>query len=118
LNNIICIRESYDRRRYLFKFLIYRILNRTDIGNREIIDFSFFNISELLYKVFTRIIMRRWEEFILKNYNEFYFLFNGTNSFIKLKKDYITDFENTANFIIIDRRRDLRNKQKFEIRKL
>jgi hypothetical protein len=35
-----------------------------------------------------------------------------------LKKNYITGFENTADFAIIGGRRDIRNEQKFEIGKL
>jgi DNA ligase 4 len=59
LNDIICIRKFYDKRRRLFKFLIYCISDRTDIGNREIIDFSFFDILKLFIKIFVRIIIRR-----------------------------------------------------------
>ena len=67
LDDIVCTREPYDRRRRLFKSLIYYISDRADIKNREIIDFSFFDILKLLSEVFTRAIIRRWEGFILKN---------------------------------------------------
>jgi DNA ligase-4 len=58
LDDTICIREFHDRRRYLFKSLIYCIPDRTDIGSREIIDFSFLDASELFRKVFIRAITR------------------------------------------------------------
>jgi DNA ligase 4 len=72
----------------------------------------------LLNKVFTRAIIRRWEEFILKNCVNPYFSFKGIKSFIKLKKNYIPDFGNIANFIIIEEYRDARNEQEFRIGKL
>jgi DNA ligase-4 len=118
LDDIVYIRKSYDRRRRLFESLIYCISNRIDIRNREIIDFSSFNISELLSEVFTRVIIRRWEEFILKNYDNLYFLFKEIKSFIKLKKDYIPDLGNTINFAAIEKYRDAKDEQEFKIGKL
>jgi DNA ligase-4 len=59
LNDTIYIREFYNRRRRLFKSFIYCISDRADIGSREIIDFSFFDISKLFIKVFVRVITRR-----------------------------------------------------------
>jgi DNA ligase-4 len=118
LDDTICIRELYDRRRRLFESLIHCISDRTDIGNREIIDFSFFEAPELLKEVFTRTIIRRWEEFILKNCDNLYFSFKKIKSFIKLKKDYISGLGDTADFAVIRGYRDARNEQKFKIRKL
>jgi hypothetical protein len=72
LNDIIYIRKFYNKRRRLFKFLIYYISNRINIKNREIIDFLFLDISELLRKIFTRAITRRYKKFILKNKKAIY----------------------------------------------
>jgi DNA ligase 4 len=46
---------------------------------------------------------------MLKGFDNPYFLFYGTKSFIKLKKDYIADFRNTADFAIISGRYDIRD---------
>jgi DNA ligase 4 len=118
LDDIICIREFYNRRRYLFESLIHSIFSQTDIGNREIIDFSSFDALELLSEVFARAITRRWKGFMLKNYDDLYFSFKKIKLFIKLKKDYIPDFGDTADFAIIRGYRDARNKQEFKIGKL
>jgi hypothetical protein len=59
LDDVIYIREFYNKRRHLFEFLIYSISDRADIGNREIIDFSFFDVSELFNRAFARAIIRR-----------------------------------------------------------
>jgi DNA ligase 4 len=58
LNDIICIREFHDRRRRLLKSLIHCISDRADIRNREIIDFSSFDVPELFNKAFIRAITR------------------------------------------------------------
>jgi DNA ligase-4 len=118
LNDIIYIRNFYNRRRRLFKFLIHCISDRINIGSREIIDFSSFNIPKLLIEVFIRAITQRWERFILKNYDNPYFLFKEIKLFIKLKKNYIPRFGNTADFAIIGAYRDARDEQKFRIGKL
>ncbi len=55
---------------------------------------------------------------MLKNYNTPYFSFNGTKSFIKLKKDYIPGLENTTDLVVINRRRDIRDEGELNIRKL
>jgi DNA ligase-4 len=98
--------------------LIHCISGQTDIGIREIIDFSFYNISKLFSEALTRAIIRRWEGIMLKDCDNLYFLFYGTKLFIKLKKNHIADFKNTVNFAIIGGRRDTRDKQKFRIGKL
>jgi DNA ligase 4 len=109
LDNTIYIRKSYNRRRRLLESLIRCISGRANIGSREIIDFSSFDVSELLNEVFTRAIIRRWEGFVLKNYNKFYFLLKRAKLFIKLKKDYISGFGNIIDFFIIGGRRDARD---------
>jgi DNA ligase 4 len=118
LDDIVCIKNFYDKRRQLLQFLIYCIFGQVDIGIREIIDFSFYNTPKLFNKALARVIARRWEGMMLKNYDNLYFLFHRTKLFIKLKKDYIADFRNIINFAIIGGRRDARDEQEFGIRKL
>jgi hypothetical protein len=55
---------------------------------------------------------------VLKDYDNSYFLFKGIKLFIKLKKNYIPDFGDIANFTIIRRYRDAKDEQKFKIKKL
>jgi DNA ligase 4 len=55
---------------------------------------------------------------MLKDCDNPYFSFHGTKSFIKLKKNHIAGLENTADFTIINGRRDVRDEQKLRIRKL
>jgi DNA ligase-4 len=55
---------------------------------------------------------------VLKGCDNLYFLFHGTKSFIKLKKDHIAGFGDTANFAIVSGRRDARDEQELGIGKL
>src|SRR6266498_6030270 len=86
LDDTVYIRENYNKRRRPLQYLIYCISGRADIKTREIIDFASFDAPELLSEAFTRAITRRWKEFVLKRYDNPYFLFNRIKSFIKLKK--------------------------------
>jgi DNA ligase 4 len=70
LDDIVCIRESHDRRRHLLESLIHRIPGRADIGSREIIDFSSPGAPQLLSEAFARAITRRWEGVVLKGCDE------------------------------------------------
>ena len=118
LDNTVCIRESHDKRRRLLQFLIKCTPGRVDIGTRQIIDFSSSNAPEVLSEIFARAIVRRWEEFVLKGSNDTYFSFNGTKSFIKLKKDYIPGLGDTADFAIVGGRHDAKDEQEIGIGKL
>jgi hypothetical protein len=57
LDDTVSFTDFYDRRRYLLKSLIHYNPGRADIKNRKVINFSFFDISQLLSKVFTRAII-------------------------------------------------------------
>ncbi|KAH7124781.1 hypothetical protein EDB81DRAFT_847037 [Dactylonectria macrodidyma] len=57
-------------------------------------------------ETFARAIIHRWEGFVLKGYDDPYFLFNGNRLFIKLKKDYILGLGDAADFVIIGGRCD------------
>ena len=82
------------------------------------VDFSSFEVLKLFIKVFARTITRRWEGFILKGCDDFYSSFNRTRSSIKLKKNYIASFGDTAYFVIVGGPRDATDKQKFGLKKL
>jgi len=55
---------------------------------------------------------------VLKGYDKSYFSFNRIKLFTKLKKDYISGLGDTIDLIIINRRRDVKNKEEFSIGKL
>jgi len=55
---------------------------------------------------------------MLKGRDNPYFLFSRNNQFIKLKNDYIYELGDTVNFIIISDRRDLKDEQEPNIKKL
>lgn len=52
---------------------------------------------------------------MLKGCDDPYFSFNGSRPFIKLKKDYILGFSDTADFAIIRGRRDAEDKHELGI---
>ncbi|KAH7124304.1 hypothetical protein EDB81DRAFT_912433 [Dactylonectria macrodidyma] len=93
LDDIVRGLDTHDERRRLLQSLVRRIPGRTDIGSREVIEFSSFDAAERL-------------RFMLKGCDDPYFSFNRSRPFIKLKKDYIPGLSNTADFVIIRGRRD------------
>ncbi|KAH7109337.1 hypothetical protein EDB81DRAFT_769177 [Dactylonectria macrodidyma] len=106
LDDIVCGLDTHDERRRRLQSLVRRIPGRTDIGSREVIDFSSFDAAERLSDTFAQAITQRWEGFVLKGCDDPYFSFNGSKPFIKLKKDYIPGLGDTADFVIIGGRRD------------
>jgi len=118
LDDTVCLTEPHNRRRHLLESLIHYISDRADIGDRKIINFSSLDAPELLNKTFTRTITQRWERFVLKDCDTPCFSFNGTKSFIKLKKNYIPGLRDTADLVVVNRRRNLRDEGELGIRKL
>ncbi|KAH7124368.1 hypothetical protein EDB81DRAFT_861053 [Dactylonectria macrodidyma] len=106
LDDTVCGLETHDERRRRLQSLVRRIPGRTDIGSREVIDFSSFDAAECLSETFAQAITQRWEGCVLKGCDDPYFSFNGSRPFIKLKKDYIPGLGDTADFVIIGGRRD------------
>jgi len=118
LDDIVCMREPHGNRRRRLESLIRCVPGRADIASREIIDCSSPEAPRQLGKVFARAISRRWEGLVLKRSDQTYFSFNRTKPFIKLKKDYITGLGDTADFIIVGGRRDVRDEQELALGKL
>ncbi|KAH7110442.1 hypothetical protein EDB81DRAFT_926955 [Dactylonectria macrodidyma] len=106
LDDIVCGLDTHDERRRRLQSLVRRIPGRADIGSREVIESSSFDAAERLSETFARAITHRWEGFVLKGCDDPYFSFNGSRPFIKLKKDYIPGLGDTADFVIIEGRRD------------
>ena len=59
LDDIVCVRESHDKRRGLLESLVYCIPGRADIGIRNIVDFLSSDAPELLREAFARAITQR-----------------------------------------------------------
>jgi DNA ligase 4 len=106
LDDIICGLETHGERRRLLQSLVRRIPGRTDIGSREVIEFSSFGAAERLRETFARAITQRWEGFVLKACDGPYFSFNGSRPFIKLNNGYIPGLSDAADYAIIGGRRD------------
>ncbi|KAH7115435.1 hypothetical protein B0J13DRAFT_533337 [Dactylonectria estremocensis] len=106
LDDIVCGLETHDKRRRRLQSLVRRIPGRTDIGSREVTNFSSFDAAERLSEIFAQAITQRWEGFVLKGCDYAYFSFNRSRPFIKLKKDFIPGRGDTADFVIIGGRRD------------
>jgi DNA ligase 4 len=118
LDNTLCIRESYNKWYQRLRTLVEYIIGRVDITSCKIIDFLFSNTPEVLGKVFVQAIVQQWEGLVLKGCDDPYFLLNSTKVFIKLKKDYIAGLEDTADFAIVSRHCNTRDKQELGIGKL
>jgi DNA ligase 4 len=65
LDDVVCIRETHDKRRQLLQSLVLCTPGRADIGSREIIDFSSrnYSIEPVQWPVFLldRIKITRWD---------------------------------------------------------
>ncbi|KAH7124529.1 hypothetical protein EDB81DRAFT_911349 [Dactylonectria macrodidyma] len=118
LDDIVCGLKTHDEWRRRLQSLVRRIPGRTDIGSREVIEFSSFDAAERLSETFARAITQRWEGFVLKGCDNTYFSFNRSRPFIKLKKDYIPGLGDTADFVIIRGRRDAGDEHELSISSL
>ncbi|KAH6883508.1 hypothetical protein B0T10DRAFT_580496 [Thelonectria olida] len=117
-DDIVCGLETHDERRPLLQSLVRRVPGQTNIGSREVIEFSSPDAAERLRETFARAITQRWEGVVLKGCDDPYFSFNGSRPFIKLKKDYIPGLGDTADFAIIGGRRDAGDEHELGIGRL
>ena len=117
-DDIACISESLSTRRLRLRSLVQCIPGQADLGNYEMIDFSFPDAYDKLSRAFARAITQRWEGLVLKAYDGPYFSLNGSQSHIKLKKDYIPGLGDTADFAIVGGSRDAKVEQELGIGKL
>jgi DNA ligase-4 len=118
LDDTVCIREPHDKQCQQLQSLVHYIPSQVDIRSREVIDFSSSSATELLHQAFAQAISQQWEGFVLKGCADPYFSFNGADSFIKLKKDYIPGLGDTADFAIVRGHRNAKDEQEISIRKL
>ncbi|EPS39832.1 hypothetical protein H072_6425 [Dactylellina haptotyla CBS 200.50] len=95
--------NSYNARRYHLDTLVKRIPNRAELVTRKVIDFSLPNARELFFETFAEGIAMKWEGFVMKPCEGRYVGWgvDKGNCWIKLKKDYIPGFGDSADFAII-----------------
>lgn len=84
----------------------------------EKIDFSSRRAPTLLRQAFARAIIRQWEGLVLKGCDQPFVLFDRTNRYIKMKKDYIRGLGDTADLAIVGERRDAKDVAELRIGKL
>lgn len=108
LNNTSCARQSQDRLRHLLERVIHHIPGQVDVGSRQVIRFSSADAAESLRKAFASAIAQRWEGLVLKGRHDPYPSFCLDTASIKLKKDYIPGLGDTADFVILGGRYDVR----------
>ena len=108
-DDIVCMREPHATRRRRLESLIRRVPGRADLASCQIMDFSSPNAPRRLGETFARAISRRWEGLVLKRSDQNHFSFNRTKPFIKPKKDYITGLGDTADFVVVGGRHDVRD---------
>ena len=118
LDDTVYIRETHNAQHRRLCTLVDCITSRADVTCCNIIDYSPPDAPEVLGKDFAQAIVQRWEGLVLKRYNDPYFLLNNAKAFIKLKKDYIAGLGDIADFAIVSRHRDAKDKQELSIRKL
>ncbi|EWC47384.1 hypothetical protein DRE_00352 [Drechslerella stenobrocha 248] len=103
LDDICTPASSYNARRHHLENLIKRIPNRAELVTRKLIDFGRPAAREAFLETFAQGIGMKWEGFVMKpcegNYVE-WGVAKG-NFWIKLKKDYIPGFGDSADFAIV-----------------
>lgn len=99
-DDILCARQSQDRRRTLLERLVHCIPGQADVGSRQVIRFSSTDAAESLRKALASAIAQRWEGLVLKGCHDPYPSLCQDRASIKLKKDYIPGLGDTAGDIM------------------
>ncbi|KAF3932946.1 hypothetical protein ABW20_dc0101934 [Dactylellina cionopaga] len=95
--------SSYNARRHHLENIIKRIPNKAELVTRKIIDFAKQNARTTFFETFAEGIGMKWEGFVMKPCEGRYVgwgLEKG-NFWIKLKKDYIPGFGDSADFMVV-----------------
>jgi len=118
LDGKFMINEPHSNRRAHLKALVSPIEGRTQLVERQMIDFESRNASSVLRDVFAVAIRRRWEGFVLKGLDDPYFSWKEGMRGIKLKKDYIAGLGDTADLCVVGGRRDPRDELSLQLGRL
>ncbi|KAK5042844.1 hypothetical protein LTR84_012805 [Exophiala bonariae] len=106
LDDNMCVHEPHNVRRRRLWGTVHRILGRADIGHRVKIDMRLVDGATRLGDEMTSAISRGWEGLVVKACEAPYLSIHGDVQQIKLKKDYIPGFGDSADLVVVGGRYD------------
>ncbi|KAK5332478.1 hypothetical protein LTR98_011400 [Exophiala xenobiotica] len=106
LDNILCLHEPLHLRRSRLKTLISRKTGQAEIGEGIQIDLRHSSSISRLHDEMTSAIAKGWEGLVIKDWNAPYMSLHGDVHQIKLKKDYIPGWGDSADLVIVGGRYD------------
>jgi len=106
LDNILCLHEPLHLRRRRLETLISRKTGQAEIGEGIQIDLRHSSSISRLRDEMTSAIGKGWEGLVIKDRNAPYMSLHGDVHQIKLKKDYIPGWGDSADQVIVGGRCD------------
>ncbi|KAK5215414.1 hypothetical protein LTR72_011528 [Exophiala xenobiotica] len=106
LDNILCLHEPLHLRRSRLETLISRKTGQAEIGEGIQIDLRHSSSISRLHDEMTSAIAKGWEGLVIKDWNAPYMSLHGDVHQIKLKKDYIPGWGDSADLVIVGGRYD------------
>ncbi|KAL2423845.1 hypothetical protein ABEF95_008377 [Exophiala dermatitidis] len=106
LDDRVLTNKPHAERRELLRAIVRPVEGQSEIGYRNVIDFSKRASKDELRELFVHAINERWEGLVLKGCKDPYFSWEESSSVIKLKKDYIAGLGDTVDLCIVGGRRD------------
>ncbi|KAJ6261447.1 hypothetical protein Dda_4117 [Drechslerella dactyloides] len=104
LDDICTPISSYNaRRHHLEQLLVKKLPNRAELATRIVVDFAAADSRATFLEAFAQGIGMKWEGFVMKPCDGSYvgWGMHKGNFWIKLKKDYIPGFGDSADFAIV-----------------
>lgn len=103
LDDICTPANTYAARRHHLESLVHRMENKAELVTRKLIDFSRPNARDVFFETFAEGIGLKWEGFVMKPVEGRYVGWGvGTgNYWVKLKRDYIPGFGDSADFVVV-----------------
>ncbi|KAK5188486.1 hypothetical protein LTR92_011470 [Exophiala xenobiotica] len=106
LDNILCLHEPLHLRRRRLETLISRKPGQAEVGIGIQIDLRHSSSISRLHDEMTSAIAKGWEGLVIKDWNAPYMSLHGDIHQIKLKKDYIPGWGDSADLVIVGGRYD------------
>ncbi|KAK5356244.1 hypothetical protein LTS03_011709, partial [Exophiala xenobiotica] len=106
LDNILCLHEPLHLRRRRLETLISRKPGQAEVGIGIQIDLRHSSSISRLHDEMTSAIAKGWEGLVIKDWNAAYMSLHGDVHQIKLKKDYIPGWGDSADLVIVGGRYD------------
>ncbi|KAK5219359.1 hypothetical protein LTR47_011506 [Exophiala xenobiotica] len=106
LDNILCLHEPLHLRRRRLETLISRKTGQAEIGEGIQIDSRHSSSVSRFHDEMTSAIAKGWEGLVIKDWNAPYMSLHGDVHQIKLKKDYIPGWGDSADMVIVGGRCD------------